>query len=99
MKNKPTIHEGTLEIVSRISHPILAFNSRKTTPSTRIRVGDYETEVFRNIPQRYNGRKVILSECQKDKKNGGIIKDVLFVEGYLFPMSSRRQYRENRAIV
>ncbi|OGJ12885.1 hypothetical protein A3K82_02510 [Candidatus Pacearchaeota archaeon RBG_19FT_COMBO_34_9] len=99
MKNKPTIYEGTLEILGRRSYPIQAFNSKKPTPSTQIKVGDYATEIFRNIPQVYNGRRVILKECQRDNKNGGIIKDVLFIEGNILPLSSKRKYRDNKAIV
>lgn len=78
------IHEGTLEILSREAFPIQSINSRKKTPVTEIRINlgneqYYSTKIFGYIPSRYNNKKVILREYQKDKKNGGIIKDKLFL--------------------
>ncbi len=98
------IHEGTLEIVSREAHPLQGFNPKKMTPVTKIKIvgeeGDYyATEIFRDIPSEYNETNVRLSEYGKYKKNGGVIKDKLFFEGHVFPLVSKRKFRENKIIV
>lgn len=99
--NNKTIHEGKLVILSRGAYHSQAINPKKTTPNTTIKIvrnnKPYIAEIFKNIPQEFEGRRVALEEYRDERKS--IIKDILYVEGRVFPIVSRRKYRENNFLV
>lgn len=52
----------------------------------------YNIGFFENIPQEYNGKRVIVNEYQEDKGNGVIIiKYQLRMKGHLIPIVSREK--------
>ncbi len=103
MSTEKHIYEGILEILKKGLYRPEAINSKKTIPITDIRIigkdGDYITQFFKDVPLEYNNKNVILEEYKKNKKDGGIFKDKLFLEGNFIPITSRVRHRENRSLV